>query len=59
MENLKEARKAKGISQYDAARMIGVHYNTYILWERGAGNPSPENMKKVKKLLEIEDEKAE
>jgi len=53
--NLKELRKEKNLSQIEIAEAIGVHVNTYILWERGAGQPTPENLKKLKEVLEIKD----
>jgi len=52
---LKRLRNEKKLSQIEVAEMIGVHVNTYILWERGAGKPSPENLEKLKEVLDIKD----
>ena len=52
--NLLELRKEKKMSQTDVARKIGVHLNTYSLWEKNVGNPSPENLEKLKRLFGIE-----
>jgi transcriptional regulator with XRE-family HTH domain len=49
--DLKRLRQDKGLSQVEIAEEIGVHVNTYILWERGAGKPTPENMEKLKAVL--------
>lgn len=32
--NINEWRKAKGVTQKEAADACGVHVNTYIAWER-------------------------
>lgn len=51
--DIKRLRKEKGISQVKIAKSIGVHLNTYALWERGGGKPSPENLEKLKAALGI------
>jgi len=51
--DFKAERKKQKLSQIEIAEAIGVHVNTYILWERGAGQPTPENLKKLKKVLKI------
>jgi len=33
MENLKELRKAKGLTQAEMAKLIGVSLAGYLLWE--------------------------
>ena len=53
--DLKQLRNEKDLSQIEISEIIGVHVNTYILWERGAGKPSPENLEKLKSVLEIKD----
>lgn len=35
LNRLREARKAKGLSQQDVAEFIGINQNTYSYWERG------------------------
>jgi len=53
--DIREARNKKEMSQIEVAKAVGVHLNTYALWEKGAGNPSPENLEKLKAVLELED----
>jgi len=53
--DLKKLRKEKKLSQIEIAELVGVHVNTFILWERGAGQPTPENLKKLKVVLKIKD----
>ncbi len=53
MSDIKKARLAKGWSQIEAARRIGVSALTFQLWERGAGKPNPENRKKLEKILDL------
>lgn len=52
MENLKELRKAKGLTQAEMAKLIGVSLAGYLLWERGVGKPNRENYEKLKNLFE-------
>lgn len=52
MQNLKEQRLSKGMTQFDVARVCGVNINTYIRWENGVTKPNEENMEKLKKALE-------
>jgi len=54
MDNLRELRKQKKLSQIEIAKLIGVSANTYRNWEYGANDPSEENMDKLKEVLEIE-----
>ena len=58
MANLdfKALRENKNLSQVDVAKLLGVHINTYINWERGCGNPSPENLKKLEGLYRFNSE---
>ncbi|NCB47727.1 XRE family transcriptional regulator [bacterium] len=53
MENLKELRKAKGMTQTDVAKKIGVSLAGYRLWELGVGKPNRENYEKLKELFYI------
>ena len=50
---LKKLRQQSHISQIDTAKAIGVHLNTYVLWEKGAGNPNAENLKKIEDVFGI------
>lgn len=52
MENLKELRKAKGLTQAQAAKLIGVSLAGYLLWEYGVGEPNRKNYDALKKLFE-------
>jgi repressor LexA len=51
MKNLKELRKAKGMTQTDVAKEIGVSLAGYRLWELGVGKPNRENYEELKKLF--------
>lgn len=53
MENLKELRKAKGLTQAEMAKLVGVSLSGYLLWERGVGEPNRKNYEKLKKVLDI------
>lgn len=53
MKNLKELRKAKGLTQAEMAKLIGVSLAGYLLWERGVGEPNRKNYEKLKKLFYI------
>ena len=35
MQTLKEKRERLGLKQSDMARLMGVHRQTYVSWERG------------------------
>ncbi len=50
--NLKEIRKANGISQMKLARKVGVSLLTIQLWENGVSNPNKDNEEKLKKVLQ-------
>lgn len=54
LENLKELREKKGLTQIDLAKLVGVSANAYRNWEYGASYPNEENMKKLKEILEEE-----
>lgn len=56
MENLKQIREERGLTQVDVAKMVGVSLAGYRLWEMGAGKPTAENMDKLKKALDIKEE---
>jgi len=52
--NLRKIRDNKKQSQQTAANEIGVSYQTYVYWERGLNNPSPENKYKLDKWIKEE-----
>ena len=56
MENLKQIREEKGFTQIEVAQMVGVSLAGYRLWETGGGKPTPDNLDKLKRVLEIEKE---
>ena len=51
--NIKELRKEKGMKQWELAKAVGVSPNTVILWEHGVNQPNPENMEKLKEVLQV------
>jgi len=53
MENLKELRLDRGMTQVDVAKAVGVSLSAYVLWERGVMNPTQENLEKLKNVLGI------
>lgn len=50
-EEIKRLRKHKGLTQIEAAKAAGVSVQAYRLWESGGNKPSPENEKRLKKVL--------
>jgi transcriptional regulator with XRE-family HTH domain len=53
-EILKEARLKKGWTQVDVAKKAGLGDNTYPKIERDISKPSPESIKKLVKVLDID-----
>jgi transcriptional regulator with XRE-family HTH domain len=51
--NIKQLRKQKGLTQGEVAKRVGVTLMSYQIWERGYGKPTPENMQKLKEVLEV------
>ncbi len=49
--NYTEIRKQYGLTQIEFARSVGVSLNTYILWEKGANYPNPENQEKIEDFV--------
>lgn len=54
---LREARLKKDLTQVEVADKAGIHPNTYAKIERGENKPSPESIKKLIKVLDIESSK--
>ena len=50
---LRDRRKAKGMSQNNFAREIGVAQATVSAWERGTQEPHPEAIKKIAAILDV------
>ncbi len=44
---LRKARKERGISMMELARVLDVSINTIERWERGGAHPSPDNQEKI------------
>ena len=56
--DLRERRKALGLSQMKLASLVGVSLLTVQLWERGVSEPRPENREKLEQVLsELEGER--
>lgn len=51
LENLKELRLQKGLSQVEVAKHCGVSVNAYIHWEKGVSKPTEENEAKLEKIF--------
>ncbi len=55
MDNIKELRIKMGLSQVKVAKACGVCLGAYILWERGVGKPTAENLAKLKTILGVKE----
>lgn len=53
-EILKDARQKKQLTQVEVAHKADLHPNTYAKIERGENMPSPESIRKLIKVLDIE-----
>lgn len=51
---LRELRKARGMSQEDAAHAVGVAVKTWSNWERGRTNPYDTNWRKIGKAFDVD-----
>ena len=49
--NIRKARKARGLSIVEAAKLIGVEYMTYYYWDNGTTSPKTKDIPNVKKVL--------
>jgi len=56
-EILREARLKKGWTQVEVAKKAGLGDNTYPKIERGINKPSPESIKRLIKVLDIDSSK--
>lgn len=52
-ENIKEARKARGMMSKDLAKKIDIVASTLTGYEKGTNNISIENIKKISKVLNV------
>lgn len=44
---MRAARRILGLSQLEAAHVIGCSYNTYSSWERGLSTPGPVRLRRA------------
>ncbi len=51
--NLKRLRKARGMSQEQAAKALGLSRTTYTKYENGVHDPSVETLLKMSELFEV------
>ena len=54
---LKERRKNKGLTQYDASKIIGVARTTYADYENGKIQPPIDKIRKISEWLDVPLEK--
>ena len=54
---LKERRKVKGLTQYDASKIIGVARTTYADYENGKIQPPIDKIRKISEWLDVPLEK--
>ena len=52
-ENIKAARKAKGITQRALAEKLGIAFQNLSVWENGKGSPSAKYLMKLSEVLNI------
>ena len=52
--NIKKSRNDLGMTQTEVAVKVGVSLTSFQLWERNVSKPNETNLKKLKKVLEIE-----
>jgi len=51
---LKQARLLAGYTQKEVAELLGIHYTTYLRWERNAEDMSVSTAKQVSRILNRE-----
>ena len=54
---LKECRKSKGLTQYDASKIVGVARTTYADYENGKIQPPIDKIRKISDWLDLPLEK--
>ena len=52
-ENIKAARKARGLSQRALAEKLGIAFQNLSVWENGKGAPSARYLMKLSEILQI------
>lgn len=53
MNNLKDLRKGKGLTQTEVARYIGISQNNYSYWENGKVKIDNESIQKLADYFEV------
>ena len=53
MNNLRQARKAKGLTQAEVAQKIGLTQNGYSYWENGKAKIDKDQLLKLAELFEV------
>ena len=53
MNNLKKARKAKGMTQIEVAEYIGLAQSSYSAWENGKAKIDDTSLKRLAELFEV------
>lgn len=53
---LKKQREKLNLTQSDVAKSVGVSLTSYQLWEREVSTPNDKNMKKLMKVLSLNEE---
>lgn len=52
-ENIKNARKQRGLTQVEVASKVGIHFNYYARIERGEIQPALDTPEKIFKVLKV------
>ncbi len=53
MQNIREAREAKGMTQEQFAKMVGVTQGAVAQWENGLTHPSFDKLVRIADVLEV------
>lgn len=51
--NIKAVREFRGLSQEEAAQLLGVKIGTLRNWEQGKNDPGRENLMKLRKVYRV------
>lgn len=55
---IRAARQARGLTQIQAAVLVGVSYPAFRLWEMGGTKPTEENERRIREKLKIREAQA-
>jgi len=53
MQNIRDAREAKGMTQEQFAKLVGVTQGAVAQWENGLTHPSFDKLMKIADVLEV------